>query len=96
MSDSACSPDRGHDTLDIYENQDGIRFQGLHYIDTTLAAYIGEAVTLRCDPRDAAEVRVFYRDRFLCRAICPEIAGTIITLQDRSQSEKTTPTRPSC
>jgi putative transposase len=61
---------------------DGIRFQGLRYIDTTLAAYIGESVTLRYDPRDAAEVRVFYQDRFLCRAICPELAGTIITLQD--------------
>ena len=43
---------------------DGIRFQGLRYIDTTLAAYIGESVTLRYDPRDAAEVRVFYQDRF--------------------------------
>jgi hypothetical protein len=30
---------------------------------------------LRYDPRDAAEVRVFYNDRFLCRAICPELAG---------------------
>jgi putative transposase len=54
---------------------DGIRFQGLRYIDTTLAAYIGESVMLRYDPRDAAEVRVFYNDRFLCRAICPELAG---------------------
>jgi hypothetical protein len=26
---------------------DGIRYQGLRYIDTTLAAYIGEPVTLR-------------------------------------------------
>jgi putative transposase len=61
---------------------DGIRFQGLRYIDTTLAAYIGESVTLRYDPRDAAEVRVFYQDRFLCRAICPEFAGALITLSD--------------
>jgi putative transposase len=67
---------------------DGIRFQGLRYIDTTLAAYIGESVTLRYDPRDAAEVRVFYQDRFLCRAICPEIAGTIIALQDVLKARK--------
>jgi putative transposase len=45
-------------------------------------------VTLRYDPRDAAEVRVFYRDRFLCRAICPELAGTIITLQDVLKARK--------
>jgi putative transposase len=67
---------------------DGIRFQGLRYLDTTLAAYIGESVTLRYDPRDAAEVRVFYRDRFLCRAVCPELAGTIITLQDVLKARK--------
>jgi putative transposase len=67
---------------------DGIRFQGLRYIDTTLAAYIGESVTLRYDPRDAAEVRVFYRERFLCQAICPELAGKIITLQDVLKARK--------
>jgi len=43
---------------------------------------------LRYDPRDAAEVRVFYRDCFLCRAICPELAGTIITLQDVLKARK--------
>jgi putative transposase len=67
---------------------DGIRFQGLRYIDTTLAAYIGESVTLRYDPRDAAEVRVFYQDRFLCRAISPELAGTVITLPDIVKARK--------
>jgi putative transposase len=67
---------------------DGIRFQGLRYIDTTLAAYIGESVMLRYDPRDAAEVRVFYNDRFLCRAICPELAGAVITLGDVLKARK--------
>jgi hypothetical protein len=43
---------------------DGIRFQGLRYIDTTLAAYIGESVMLRYDPRDAVEVRVFIMTGF--------------------------------
>src|SRR3989441_12977280 len=50
--------------------QDGIHFQGRHYLDTTLAAYVGEDVTIRYDPRDMAEIRVFYKDAFLCRAIC--------------------------
>jgi hypothetical protein len=35
---------------------DGIRYQGLRYIDAALAAYIGESVTLRYDPRDMAEI----------------------------------------
>lgn len=46
---------------------DGIRFQGLRYIDPTLAAYVGEDVLSRYDPRDLAEIRVFHQDRFLCR-----------------------------
>lgn len=50
--------------------QDGIRFMGLRYISPTLAAYVGEAVLVRYDPRDMAEVQTFHHDRFLCRAIC--------------------------
>jgi putative transposase len=45
---------------------DGIHFMRMRYIDPTLAAYVGEQVLLRYDPRDIAEVRVFYKDRFLC------------------------------
>jgi len=33
-------------------HQDGIRFQGLRFVDPTLAAYVGESVILRYDPRD--------------------------------------------
>ncbi len=62
--------------------RDGIHFQGLRYIDPTLAAYVGEAVTIRYDPRDIAEIRVFHRHRFLCRAISPEHAGQTVTLKD--------------
>ena len=40
---------------------DGIHFQSLRYISTTLAAYVGEAVTLRFYPRDMAEIRVFQK-----------------------------------
>jgi putative transposase len=63
-------------------HQDGIHFQGLRYLDLTLAAYVGEEVTIRYDPRDLAEVRVFHRERFLCRAVCPELAATTIGLKD--------------
>ena len=40
----------------------GFDFRDSRHIDTPLAAYIGESVVLRYDPRDAAEVRVFYND----------------------------------
>jgi putative transposase len=61
---------------------DGIHFMGLRYGDATLAAYVGESVTLRYDPRDMAEVRVFHQQRFLCRAICPELAGATVPIRE--------------
>jgi putative transposase len=68
--------------------RDGIHFQGLTYIDLTLAAYVGEEVTVRYDPRDMAEIRVFFRNRFLCRAICPEWAGTTIHLKELQKARR--------
>jgi putative transposase len=62
--------------------RDGVHFQGLCYIDPTLAAYVGESVTIRYDPRDIAEIRVFHHNHFLCRAINPEHAGRTVTLKD--------------
>lgn len=62
-------------------HRDGIRFQGLRYIDPTLAAYVGEPVTIRYDPRDLAEIRVFHQHRFLCRAVNPDHAGEQVTLE---------------
>jgi putative transposase len=61
---------------------DGIHFQGFRYLDLTLAAYVGESVIIRYDPRDMAEIRIFYDNRFLCRAICAELAGETIALRD--------------
>ena len=62
--------------------RDGIRFCGLRYLDPTLAAFVGERVTIRHDPRDVAEIRVFHRDRFLCRAVNAEHADRMMTLRD--------------
>lgn len=62
--------------------RDGIHFQGLRYMDSTLAAYVGESVTIRYDPRDIGEVRVFHRNRFLCRVVCSEHSAQAITLKD--------------
>jgi len=63
-------------------HQDGIHFQGFRYIDTTLAAYVGEDVIIRYDPRDMAELRVYFHDEFVCRAINPELAGETVALKD--------------
>jgi putative transposase len=63
-------------------HQDGLRFQSLRYIDPTLAAYVGEDVIIRYDPRDMAEIRVYYQERFLCRAVCQELAGETVSLKD--------------
>ena len=48
----------------------------------TLAAYVGEMVTLRFDPRDMAEIRVFHGDKFLCSALCAELAGSTVPLRE--------------
>lgn len=62
---------------------DGIHLFGLRYLDATvLGDYVGEPVTIRYDPRDVAEIRVFHDDRFLCRAICPELAAQTIGIKE--------------
>lgn len=53
-----------------------------------MAAYIGERVLVRYDPRDMAEIRVYYQDRFLCRAVCQEVAGETVTLKDILQARR--------
>jgi putative transposase len=63
-------------------HQDGIHFQGFRYVDVRLSAYVGEHVIIRYDPRDMAEVRVYFGETFLCRAINPELAGETIALKD--------------
>jgi putative transposase len=63
-------------------HRDGIRFSGLRYIDPTPAAYVGEDVLLRYDLRDVAEVRIFHEGRFVCRAVCQELAGETVPLRE--------------
>lgn len=65
---------------------EGFQFQGPRYDDPILAAYVGEAITLRYDPRDMAEVRVFHQNQVVCGAICPERAGETLLLRDIVQA----------
>lgn len=50
--------------------RDGIYFNNFRYIDTNLAGYVGESVTIRYDPRDLAQISVFFKEQFICHAIC--------------------------
>lgn len=49
--------------------RDGIHFQGQRYLAPTLAPFVGRTVTIRYDPRDISEIRVYDRDAFVCVAI---------------------------
>lgn len=68
--------------------QDGIHFQGQRYFDINLAAYVGEDVTIRYDPRDLAVIRVFHDEQFICRAICSELAGVQVSLKEVIQARR--------
>lgn len=62
--------------------RDGIHFHTLRYIEPILGAYVGEDVTIRYDPRDLAEIRIFHNGIFLCRAICQELADRSVSLKE--------------
>lgn len=63
-------------------HRDGIHCHGLRYTSLTLVAYVGEQVTVRYDPRDLAEIRVFHQGTFVCVAVSPELAAASISLKD--------------
>ena len=62
--------------------RDGIRFQGLRYLDPVLANYIGESIMIRYDPRDITYLRVFHHDNYLCQPICQVLDNQSISLKD--------------
>jgi len=62
--------------------RDGIRFASTRYISPVLAAYVGEDVTVRYDPRDLGEIRIFHDNAFLCRAIAPERSSETVSFAD--------------
>ncbi|GAA1937811.1 hypothetical protein GCM10009689_18040 [Brevibacterium antiquum] len=49
--------------------RDGIHFQGQRYLSPTLAPLVGKPVTIRYDPRDISEIRVYEHDTLICVAI---------------------------
>jgi putative transposase len=69
--------------------RDGIRFASTRYVSPVLAAYVGEDVTVRYDPRDLGEIRLFHDNAFLCRAIAPERSSETITFADLQSARNT-------
>lgn len=63
-------------------HSDGIHFQGIRYTNPNLIAYVGESVLIRYNPSDLAEIRVYYRNEFICNAISPELSSYTVDLQD--------------
>ncbi len=63
-------------------HSDGIHFQGLRYTNPNLSAFVGEPVLIRYTPNDLAEIRVFYKNQFLCNAISPDISNYEINMDD--------------
>jgi len=43
--------------------------------------YVGDAITIRYDPRDLAEIRVFHHVQFFCWPLSEEHPGTVVPLR---------------
>ena len=62
--------------------RDGIHFQGQRYLAPTLAPFVGHTVTIRYDPRDISEIRVYDRDTFVCVAVDEAHPNLRLSLRD--------------
>ncbi len=62
--------------------RDGIHFQGQRYMAPTLAPFVGHTITIRYDPRDISEIRVYDRDTFICTAVDEAHPNLRLSLRD--------------
>lgn len=62
--------------------RDGIHFQGQRYLAPTRAPFVGHTITIRYDPRDISEIRVYDRDTFICTAIDEAHPNLRLSLRD--------------
>ena len=62
--------------------RDGIHFQGQRYLAPTLAPFVGHTITIRYDPRDISEIRVYDRDTFVCVAVDEAHPNLRLSLRD--------------
>lgn len=69
--------------------KDGIHTLGLRYINTELQhGYMREQVVIRYDPTDVSQVFVFHENKFVCNAVCPEIAEIKPTYHDIQKAKR--------
>ncbi|MGP9684123.1 Mu transposase C-terminal domain-containing protein [Brachybacterium sp. AOP3-A1-3] len=69
--------------------RDGIHFQGQRYLSPTLASFVGRTVTIRYDPRDLSEIRVYDHDTFVCTAIDEAHPNQRYSLHDIETARRT-------
>lgn len=69
--------------------RDGIHFQGQRYLAPTLAPFVGHTITIRYDPRDISEIRVYDRDTFICIAIDEAHPNLRLSLRDIETARRT-------
>ncbi len=62
--------------------RDGIHFQGQRYLAPTLAPFVGRSVTIRYDPRDISEIRVYDHNTFVCVAVDEAHPNLRMSLRD--------------
>ena len=62
--------------------RDGIHFQGQRYLSPTLAPFVGQPVTIRYDPRDVSEIRVYDHDTYICTAVDEAHPNQRLSLRD--------------
>jgi hypothetical protein len=55
---------------------------GQRYLSPTLAPLVGQTITIRYDPRDISEIRVYDRDTFVCVAIDEDHPNLRLSLRD--------------
>ena len=62
--------------------RDGIHFQGQRSLAPTLAPFVGHTITIRFDPRDVSEIRVYDHDTFVCVAVDEAHPNLRLSLRD--------------
>jgi putative transposase len=68
--------------------RDGIHALTYYYINTDLQnGYMRESVLVRYDPMDVSRIFVFHENKFICTAICPELADIRPTYQEIAKAK---------
>ncbi|WP_241984789.1 Mu transposase C-terminal domain-containing protein [Cryobacterium adonitolivorans] len=68
--------------------RDGIHFQGQRYLAPTLAPFVGHTITIRYDPRDISEIRIYDRETFICTAIDEAHPNLRLSLRDTETARR--------